>query len=187
MELSEIREHYFFQLEQKNNIHSAIQFPVSLVVVYVGILIVYSKHLQLKLGLLEILFALSVISVAFACFFIIKVLTFYKYEEIADIRDFLKHKKDLENFFENKSADEMNKANGAFEEDLASRYAQAIDINSEMNRKRYAAIYWANRSLIVAGILIALTLYPYLNKNINERDTTLRGENNSTVRSEVVF
>ena len=183
MNLSEIREHYFFQLTQKHEVHSALQIPTTLITLFLGILIIYSRYLQLRAGLLEIMFVLSSISVALSCYFIIRVLTMYKYEEIADIKEFLEHKARLEKYFEmNPTAD--GNSQDDYENGLALRYAEAIDTNAQMNRSRFSDIFWANRAIIVTGILIALTLYPYIRERNIEQDSQSNQRNIELQRSD---
>lgn len=183
MKLSEIREHYFFQLSQKNQVQSALQFPTTLIVLFIGVLILYSEYLRYRIGLLEIMFSLSSIFVALSCFFIIRVLTMYKYEEIADVNAFLKHKADLEEYFQRNPNSHGNPEDD-FEHDLTLRYAEAIDTNALMNKRRFSDIYLANRAIIIAGVIIALTLYPYLRQKNMQSDLATSQETTETQRGE---
>lgn len=174
MKLEWLREHYFFELTRKQQLESAINLPVAVLVALAGLVGLYAREFSAaptdRWSLaLDVLLGLSIILLLLV--FLNVVLTFlrYEYEELAPTRDLLIYHQDLRTYYAatNQSPEV---ADSEFAAALTHRYAEAIDRNAFGNVSKAARLYWAKTFLAGAAFLLALCAVPYFRLTASERE-----------------
>jgi hypothetical protein len=171
-----VREHYFFTLEQKGQIESRLNGRIGVFVLVATALGFYVRSYNFWLlsswwdGWMLITF---VGAVGFAGYALYKLCwaTLHPsyYQEIAELRDVLSYREELEEYAE--KVDEPSEfVAEEFRESMTERYAKAADKNTDVNQNRSQWIYQSGYGLVGAVVFLILCVPPYVNHKLSQND-----------------
>lgn len=164
MKLEWLKDHYFFELNRKQQLESALNLPVAVISVLAGLIALYVPRLAWPSGapvlLLDLLVALAVVLLALAFWNVVRTFLRYEYQEIAPATQLLSYHADLKAFHLATGGAEQD-ADAEFAESLKKLYADAIEQNAFGNIGKAAHLYWAKLFLAGAAVSLLLAAIPY--------------------------
>ncbi len=155
---------YYYQHERKEKIFSSITLPTSAIIVliggifyYVNILLPVGEVWGLRTWALFVL-TLSLVSVVFAAYNVLRAAHNHTYEFIASPTDLQSHAQELEDYYTQAGhASARDAAKADLQETLVSQYAQSASRNAEVNERRLYYRNCAFKATSVAIVLLGLT------------------------------
>ncbi len=160
-----LREHYFFELNRKQQLESALALPVAAIAALIGVLALYIKTILGILGTtsidLHLLIPSGLGALLFVTGLVFTILAFYgyKYSEV-DAHSVAGHYDELMQYGASiKEAPAETEA--AFEIELRGRYGEAVEQNRIQNQRRLWYLHWAKAALAAATIFLFYAAVPY--------------------------
>lgn len=164
MKLEWLKDHYFFELNRKQQLESALNLPVAVLTGLAGLVALYAPRLACPVGarllLLDLLVALAVVFLVVAFWNLVRTFLRYEYQEVAPATKLLSYHADLKTFHSGAGGTEED-ADAEFAESLKRLYADAIEKNAFGNIGKAANLYWAKLCLAGAAVALLLAAIPY--------------------------
>ena len=163
MKLDLLKEHYFFELNRKQHLESALGFHVAVLATLWGLVGFYAQRYPLpksKWGIaFDLPFVVFIVFLLFAFYYVVRSFIRFRYQvvEAGRLPDYYMRLK----AYASGTADEAFDPDKDFEESVERRYAEAIERNSLANITRSAYLYWAKVWLACAAVSLALCAIPY--------------------------
>ncbi len=160
-----LREHYFFELNRKQQLESALALPVAAIAALIGILALYTKtilgatkadwHLIIPVGIAAVLFLTGLILT-------IRAFYGYKYSEI-DAQGAATHYDKLMKYGA-QIGEAPEKTEASFDGGLRGRYGEAVEKNRIQNQRRLWHLHWAKVALAATTIFLGYAAIPYFHR-----------------------
>jgi len=169
MDLHEFyKNHYFFELNRKDQLSSAVTIPAGLITLVGGAIIAIFNTIDKPFNCLEkaelFLLILATVTIFVAIFFLIKSYFNYGYGYIATSLKIMTYKKELEDFHkDDEGADKI--VQDKIEDFVNKEYVKYTDLNTRNNDRKSSFIHKANWALILSIILIVLAGIPHVVKS----------------------
>lgn len=184
MNLTEIySQHYFHELERKDNLNNSLTIPIGVVSVIFGALIIVIKEIEITYTLFEYAqiacIVLTLIASAFACVYICKSLLRFTYWMLPNSKVIEEYNIKLNEYYlilgklPNEALQIANSETISYATDLYIKYSND---NAKNNDKKSALIFKANSALIIAVIFLAASSIPYLIKTLKNPNTVQKVE-----------
>ena len=156
------KEHYFHELQRKQEIESAMNLPITVLTIITGAIAFLARDAYLPPGPLTYIFValLTTAGIGIAVGFALTLAAFWRYfySEIP-IADLLVYRESLERY--HRSVGTPTLADAEFSEGLLRRYTQALARNAAVNQRRAWALYYAKFYLSLAAIALLLSAAPF--------------------------
>jgi len=174
MDLHEFyKNHYFFELNRKDQLASAVTIPAGLITFIGGAIIAILNTIDKPFNCLEItelfLLILATVAILVSIFFLIKSYFNYGYGFIATSLEIMKYKKELEEFY-NDDEDKDKIVQNKIESFVNKEYVKYTDLNTRNNDRKSSFIHKANWALIFSIILMVLAGIPHVVKSAIDGD-----------------
>jgi hypothetical protein len=159
------KEHYFFEVNRRHQLTSALTIPIGVLTVLGGALLVIAKNLEAPLGILEViqflLIVVSAISMGVTIFFLIKSYFNYSYGYIATPKELKEHFEALVAYYSDINGSRQD-AEKELEEYINSEYAEHTHRNTQNNDTKSSYLHKANGFLITSLVFVILAGLPYV-------------------------
>ena len=163
------KEHYFFEVNRRHQLTSALAIPTGVLSFLGGALLVIAKDLEAPLGILEkiqlSLVVVSAILMSVTIYFLIKSYFNYSYGYIATPKELKEHFEALVAYYSNNGGSRQD-AEKELEEYINSEYAEHTHRNIQNNDTKSSYLHRANGFLIASLVFIILAGLPYVAKSI---------------------
>lgn len=159
------KNHYFFELNRKDQLSSAVTIPAGLITLVGGAIIAIFNTIDKPFNCLEkielLLLILATLTIFASMSFLIRSYFNYGYGYIATSLEIMKYKKELEEFHkDNPYSDNIVK--NKIEDFVNEEYVTHTDLNTKNNDRKSYFIHRANWALIISIVLVVLAGIPHV-------------------------
>lgn len=184
MNLTEIfSQHYFHELERKDNLNNALTIPIGIVSIIFGALLIIVKEIENPYSIFEYVqigcLGLTLFAVLFATGFICRTLMGYQYWMIPTMEVIQKYKIELKEYYE-KLGKPPNEASLLANTDTvnytSNLYIEYANINSVTNDKKSFVLFKTNFAILLAVFFLSISSAPYLIKIIKNPNSPQKVE-----------
>lgn len=163
------KEHYFFEVNRRHQLTSALAIPIGVLTFLGGVLLVLAKDLESPFSMLAtiqfILIVVSAILMSVTIYFLIRSYFNYSYGYIATPKELKEHFEALVIYYSN-IGESKQSAEKELEEYINSEYAAHTHRNTQNNDTKSSYLHKANGFLIASLVFIILAGLPYVAKSI---------------------
>ena len=170
MDLQEFyKEHYFFEIDRRHQLTSALSIPVGVLTLLVSALFVISKDLALPLDSFQVIqlcfIAISVGLIITTIYLLVRSFYNYEYGYIATPKELKDYHDKLVEYYERRYVNQK-RALEEIEELVNSQYAEYAHVNNFNNRRKSTYLHRANGFLIGSLLSVFITSIPYIVKSV---------------------
>lgn len=164
MKLEHLKEHYFFELNRKQQLEGALALPVAVLTGLGGVAFSFAQsfHYAANVRCTAFISALSGITICLGLsfYFIVRASFPFKYSTVPSPQELLTYVDSTKQYYRSLNESEL-KADRDFETEIKKAYAEATTTNALNNRTKAANLYKANLALIAAVVFLAISAIPY--------------------------
>ena len=165
LEFDLIKEHYFFELNRKQQLEAALGFPVTVLAMLAGVVGFFVRYLYPFSGsacawVFSTLLFCSIVCLLLAFYQVVRAFSRGRYQQVAESGELVAYYARLKEHAKaahNRDVD----VDREFEQFTIDRYAEATDTNLFANIRRTAHLYWAKVFLTCAAIGLGVCTIPY--------------------------
>jgi len=160
----DLKDFYLYELNRYYEFRNSLTFPVSLIVILVGVVSLYLRTyiaISKPSIIFTILLGLSIFFIIGSFFVLILAVSQRHFiQQMPQFRDILKHKNELEKYHDEKGH-KSQISRSIYEDNLSIALAEVTDFNSAVNQKRYTYISKSIVLLATAAMAIGACSIPY--------------------------
>jgi len=164
--LNLFKESYYFELDRKDKINANLNFPITILVLVVGVLSYYLNNLpNLNHDFTSVIFYISVfaliVNICFCFYFLYRCFTGYGYDYVSPTTEIDRYVNDIHKY--NSQVDEKGKMNVDHELTalLIEQYCRCATTNSQNNIRKTGYLRSTSVSLLCAVIIVAISTFPF--------------------------
>lgn len=159
------KEHYFNEINRKQELTNALTIPLGVLVIIGGMAAFFARDFEFKSNINSFIFAellaVATIFIVRTIYFLISSYHNYKYNYLPDPLDLQDYHKSLIEYHVSLGG-KVEDADKEFEDVIVKKYNNCTHINTWNNDSKSEFLHKANESLIYSLVLILLCVVPYL-------------------------
>jgi hypothetical protein len=160
-----LKEHYFFEINRRHQLTSALSIPIGIVALLGGVLAYFLQNIKPSLSwphiAMIVLLVFALYFVGRTAYFLIRSYHNYTYGYVATPKQFLEYHQQLVEYYRAIGSDPVE-ADNELEKQINEQYAQYATQNTQNNDSKSEYLHRANSSLIYSLILVLACALPYL-------------------------